>query len=445
MDIFERTLRGENHGSREYTLMRKDGKRIPCLIYASPIVRSGVTVGLRGIIIDNRDQKRLEQEILKAQKLESLGILAGGIAHDFNNILTSILGNLSLARLYLDRGDNGVDRVRDRVSDAETASRRAKDLTQQLLTFSKGGKPVKRLIASAEVIREAAGFTSIGSGVRCEFDLAEDLWDVEADAGQLTQVLNNLVINASQAMGRGGLVRIIADNIPEARSKTFSLGAGNHIRICVQDRGTGIPEEYLSRVFDPYFTTKEGGSGLGLATAYSIVHNHGGTITVDSRPGEGTTVCIFLPAEGTCSTRKVDVEIEPVCGQGKILVMDDEEGVRLVVSEMLDVLGYRCVTTGDGNEAVRLYREAMSGGDPFSAVLMDLTVPGGMGGKEAVMHLLDADPGVRVIASSGYSNDPVMSNHGAYGFKGVIGKPYRVKELAEVVRRILQTSERTEH
>ncbi len=385
------------------------------------------------MIEDITERKRYEEEALKARKLESLGVLAGGIAHDFNNYLTSILGNISLLRMRAAATDGDAEIL----AEAEKAAMRAKSLSQQLITFSTGGAPVRKSASLNELIEDSAMFALRGSRAKCVFSLPEDLWSAEIDEGQISQVLAHIVLNADQAMPGGGTIAVEAENLRVGKDSLQGLKPGGYVRIRVKDQGEGIPQENLSRIFDPYFTTKSGRSGLGLTAARSIVLKHEGSLTVDSEPGNGAVFTILLPATGAGGPEAAP-RGDLLAGRGgKVLVMDDEEMVRNVSREMLKALGYEVETAGDGNEAISLYRRAMEAGNPFDAVLMDLTVPGGMGGEEAIRKLLEIDPGVRAVVSSGYSDDPVMANHGKYGFRGVMTKPYRVSDLAATMKRAL--------
>jgi CheY-like chemotaxis protein len=307
-----------------------------------------------------------------------------------------------------------------------------------LLTFSKGGTPIKKILVISDLLKDVCQFTQRGSKITCEISAPEDLWPVEVDAGQIWQVINNLVVNADQAMPEGGTVRVTAENVVIGPQNAYNLPHAEYVKISVLDEGIGIAEQNISKIFDPYFTTKERGSGLGLATAYSIIKNHRGMITVESVLNKGTAFHIFLPA----SKRKTEAEEVPsgrvLTGKGKILVMDDEAQIRDVVGDLLTALGYGVCLAKDGVEAVDLYRAARDSSEPFDAVIMDLTVPGGVGGKEAVRKLLEIDPGVKAIVSSGYSNDPVMSDPAAYGFGGVVVKPYNAEELGKALYKILR-------
>jgi len=376
------------------------------------------------------EKRRMETELLRAQNLESLGVLAGGIAHDFNNILTGILGNVNLARILTGPGHEAFPRLED----AENAVAMAKRLAHQLLTFSRGGAPVKKLCSVARLVEEAANLAVRGSSVKCELHLPGDLDPVEVDRGQMHQVFNNLVINAVQSMPRGGLVKIRAENARLTPSSGVPLPPGAYVRIRVKDTGEGISPENVPRVFDPYFTTKQKGTGLGLASAYSIVKKHGGHITVDSAVGGGTTFTLYLPArEGGDPVGDPRPEA-CVPGQGRILVMDDEEVVRDIVHQMLRHLGYEVTLARDGPEAVELFSQAAASGRPFHLAILDLTVQGGWGGVETVRVLRRIEPGMKAIVASGYSQDPVMADFRGYGFCGVIRKPFRIDELSRAVR-----------
>ena len=393
-------------------------------------------IGAVVVLRDVTERQRQEEELLKTRKLESLGVLAGGIAHDFNNILTAILGNLSLARMYIDKS-HPVDEV---LAEAERASVRARDLTQQLLTFSRGGAPIKKTSSIAELLRDTSGFVLRGSNISPEYRIAPDLWAGRFDPGQISQVVNNLLINAKQAMPRGGKVIVSAENARLQEANPFGLPPGNYVAIAVQDFGVGIPTEHVDRIFDPYFTTKQTGSGLGLATAYSIVTKHEGFIGVESSPGDGARFTVVLPAiEGGSAAPDVQKTIARGRHQ-RVLLMDDEAAIRHIGAALLRQLGYEVEVAADGAEALRLYREATTGGRAFKAVIMDLTVPGGMGGQECLAALRALDPSVVALVSSGYSNDPIMANHAEYGFAGIVTKPYQLSELASALDSVIQPS-----
>ncbi|MCI0496165.1 ATP-binding protein [candidate division KSB1 bacterium] len=383
--------------------------------------------------IDITEKRAIEDELITARKLESIGILAGGIAHDFNNILTAILGNISLAKIYL----RFEDELFEILTKAEKASLQAKNLTKQLLTFSKGGAPVIKTSSITDVIVDTAQFALRGSNVRCDLRIDKNLWPVDADEGQISQVINNLVINADQAMPTGGVIEIHGENITIDHINQLQLEKGNFIKISVKDRGVGIPKEMLDKIFDPYFTTKPQGNGLGLATSFSIIKNHRGYLTVDSKIGIGTTFTIYLPASKQQYTSTVEKKNHVFNGKGKILVLDDEEIIRDVVHRMLTYLGFDVELAKDGVEAIECYERAMNSDKPFDAVIMDLTIPGGMGGKEAIECLHQLDPNVCALVSSGYSTDPIMADFKKYGFKGVVCKPYKLDELSEALLSVI--------
>jgi signal transduction histidine kinase/CheY-like chemotaxis protein len=389
---------------------------------------------LLAIIRNTTSDRRVEEERLRAQKLESVGLLAGGIAHDFNNLLTVMLANLSLAGSYA----RGIPDLQEILSEAVEASHRAKELTGQLLTFARGGTPVRETASVADLVKASASFALRGSRARHELAVARDLLDTDIDVGQINQVLHNLIINAEQAMPAGGTIAIGAENVTIAGDERPPLLPGKYVRIFVKDEGIGIPEKYLDHIFDPYFTTKEKGSGLGLATSYSIVRKHDGLITVESRIGEGSTFSVFLPAsEKPANGRAAPERGGLAAGSGRVLVMDDEETVLLVAQRILKTLGYSATPVRSGTEAIAEYAAARERSEPFDAAIMDLTIPGGMGGREAIGRLKELDPAVKAIASSGYSNDPVMANYRDYGFAAVLAKPYTVDDLATTLSRVV--------
>ncbi|MEA1961665.1 MAG: ATP-binding protein [Bacillota bacterium] len=412
-------LEEHKHALCSFTNIQINGE--PCVLFLS------TDISLR---------KQLEEERLKASKLESLGVLAGGIAHDFNNLLTVIVGNLALAQMNLKERCEGQDEISELLVEAEKASFQARGLTQQLLTFAKGGAPVRETYFIKELIRDSAGFALCGSNVICEFRFDPNLMPVDMDGGQMSQVINNLIINAIQAMPNGGRIKITAENRALSGYEFSSLGTGDYVRIAIQDQGIGVPEKLQKRIFDPYFTTKVTGSGLGLATSYSIIRKHNGHIALESKPGEGTTFFIYLP--GSQQEKRSGTNYETIYpGRGRILVMDDEERVREVAGQILDSIGYEVELTKDGLQALEIYQKAMEQNEPFDLVIMDLTIPGGMGGKETMQKLLETDPEVKVIVCSGYSNDPIMADYKAWGFKGVIAKPYGIRELSATIGRVI--------
>ncbi len=377
------------------------------------------------------EHELLEQERLRGAKLESLSTLAGGIAHDFNNLLTGVMGNIGLAKMYVEPDGKALETL----DEAEKAAGRARNLTQQLLTFARGGKPVKKYTDIATLIRESATFALRGSAVKLELSLPDDLWPVEVDEGQMNQVIQNIIINAEEAMPAGGILQIRAVNTVVKKAGALLLSKGNYILIDIGDEGVGISREHLERIFEPYFTTKQRGSGLGLSTVYSIIKNHGGCVFAESAQGKGTTFHIYLPASGRPSrVREEPAPDSPTRDGGRVLVMDDDEIIRKMLSNMLQLIGFEAEVTGDGAEALARYARAHESGEPFYAVIMDLTIPGGMGGKEAISKLLEIDPDARVIVSSGYATDPIMSEYKKYGFSAVIAKPYSVGQLEEILR-----------
>ena len=378
-------------------------------------------------VIDVNERKCAEELTLRNSKLESLGLLAGGIAHDFNNILAAILGNLSLARAQMTNPEKLVKRL----ADAETAAVRAKDLTLQLLTFARGGAPVKKVIYLKYLIKEATQFAIHGTTVSCEFFLADDLWPVMADSGQVSQVLHNLALNAVQTMPEGGKLTIRAQNVAPPP------GESRCVEVAVADTGAGIAADLLSKIFDPYYTTRSQGSGLGLATCHAILQKHGGTISVESTLGQGSVFSIRLPTADEDAVPDAFLDSKVHHGQGQILVMDDEAAVRDIAQASLEELGYSVECAADGGTASELYRRRKAEGNPFAAVILDLTVPGSIGGKEALADLREIDPQVKAIVSSGYASDPVMANYREYGFSAVLSKPYQLEELSKVLHDLL--------
>jgi len=436
MERYKQRLDGKDIPKEyEFRMLHKDGvTRVFVNMLVGLIDYQGKAASM-GTVKDMTERKKMEAEIQKAQKLESLGILAGGIAHDFNNILTAITGNISLAKMYAKPGLE----VYDILTEVEKASLRAKNLTTQLLTFSKGGIPVKKLTSITKLIKDSASFALSGSNVKCEISIQDNLWPAEIDEGQVSQVIHHLIINAQQAMPQGGIIRLNAENIVLDKGHPLPLNVGKYIKISLYDEGIGIPQEYLLKIFDPYFTTKQEGSGLGLATAYSIIKKHDGYITVESKLGAGTTFSVYLPASETeIPISKDTVTLTPAGkGKGKILVMDDDEIVRIVVGRMLSQCGYEAEFAEHGEGAIELYKKAKESGAPFDAVIIDLVIPAGMGGKDAMQKLLELDPDIRAIVSSGYSDDTVMSDYRKYGFKGSLAKPYEITDLRQMLHNVI--------
>ena len=421
-----------------YHVLHKDGSRIPVEISTSIMELEGRKI-IQGIFRDLREKIKLEEEIQKAQRLESAGVLAGGMAHDFNNLLTSILGNVSLAKVFADPEG----KVYERLTETEKAVMRAKNLTQQLLTFAKGGVPVTRTVDLSNTIVESAEFALRGAILKCVYQIAENLWPVEADLGQISQVIHNLVINAYHSMPNGGSCRVEAKNILNRDTASIPLPEGRYVKISVQDFGSGILPEHLNKIFDPFFTTKRSGTGLGLSTAYSIIKKHGGVLTVDSEVGKGSIFHIFLPVSDKTGPPAVEDEAQAVIlkGSGKVLLIDDEEFLLEMASELLQHLGYTVETAIDGKEALDLYKKGLESGQKHTVVIMDLTIPGGMGGKETIRELKKIDPDAKTIVSSGYATDPILSNFKEYGFDAMLPKPYEVEELAKILHKVIHQSD----
>jgi two-component system, cell cycle sensor histidine kinase and response regulator CckA len=431
---YARRLRGEAvPDCYEATLMRKDGQRVSVEIKPCIIPYQGQPA-IMALLRDITDRKQWEEALLQAKKLESVGVLAGGIAHDFNNILTAILANISLAKRYADPHGKTFGRL----TAAENACRRATALTHQLLTFAQGGAPMRRTMAITDLIHDAVDFALRGSNVRGDVILPAQLWPVEIDPDQIHQVLHHVILNAQQAMPQGGVVEVRADNLPSDAALPPLLPPGRWIKITIRDRGCGIPADQLPNIFDPYVTTKARGSGLGLTIAHNIVTKHDGYITVASEVGVGTTVALYLPASASALVSTPARPSLPIVRQETILVMDDDEAIRDVLVDMLTQLGYQSQCVREGAEAIALYQQARDMGQPFVAVLLDLTIPGGMGGRETLAHLQAIDSQVRAIVSSGYATDPLMAHYRAYGFRGVLRKPYTVEGLEEVLQRVLE-------
>jgi two-component system cell cycle sensor histidine kinase/response regulator CckA len=416
----------------EIDYVDREGRITPIELNAN-VMQDSALPRIFTICRDITERRQLEEERLKTQKIESIGTLAGGIAHDFNNLLQGIFGYISVAKTSLDQKDRSLAMLEQ----AEKALHQSVSLTTQLLTFSKGGKPVKKRISLQPVIENAAKFALSGARSSCQMDIEPDLWQVDADDGQLGQVIQNMVLNADQAMPAGGTVVVNAKNFPGLDSKYPQLPKGRYVEISVQDRGIGIPEKYRQKIFDPYFTTKEKGSGLGLATSYSIIRNHGGLVDVTSEVGKGTTFFIYLPAVEMEKEVKETPAAPPVVRKGKILVMDDEEMIRKIAGELIRTLGHDVDFAESGEIAIGKYETAMKSGKPFDVVILDLTIRGGMGGRDAIERLRVIDPGVRAIVSSGYSDDAVVADYKKYGFEAQLTKPYKIEGLKDALNTLL--------
>jgi PAS domain S-box-containing protein len=428
---------GHHSVSRCTLLVSKQLTEHPIEEIAAPLRDgAGRTIGMVVAFRDISDALKAQAEAAKTSKVASLGLLAGGIARDFNNILMAIMGNVSIARVTTPPGT-----AARALEEAQQACVRARQLTWQLLTFSRGSVPVKKTTAVSRIVEESAVLALRGSNVQHTFEIAPDLWPVAADESQLVQVFTNVLTNARQAMPSGGTVVIRAENIFERDTRweyALSVQTGRYVRISVTDSGIGIPEENLPRIFDPYFSTKQHGSGLGLATAHSIIKNHGGYVSVKSKPGQGTMLQVNLPAFDAAELG-IAVNTRPAAGAGRILVMDDEATIRNLAVNMLKFLGHDAEVAEDGASAVEHYKRALMTGRPFDAVLLDLVVPGGMGGREAIELLNEIDPSVNAVIVSGYAQDATLTEFQSYGFKASMAKPYTLEELGTTLHSIMAT------
>ncbi|HBG07003.1 MAG: hypothetical protein A2075_17075 [Geobacteraceae bacterium GWC2_58_44] len=414
----------------------KDGRWLWAEINATAERDSeGTITGFHGITREITERKEREKELLKIEQLECLGVLAGGIAHDFNNILTCIMGNISFAQTFVD----ATHKSHKPLAEAEKASMRAAELAHQLLTFARGGEPVKKLVLLQHLVHETSSLVLSGSNVKAVIDVPDSIHAIEADEGQMTQVFHNIIVNATQAMPGGGTMTVTAQNETLTGGNNMNLPGGSYVRLSFADRGCGISVDNLKKIFNPYFTTKQAGAGLGLASVFSILRRHAGHIGVSSEAGKGTTFTIYLPSTGKvcCQTESSVAPSNSLCPGGSILVMDDEKLILDITANLLGHLGYQSATCENGAEAIARYKAARDSGSPFSAVIMDLTIPGGMGGKEAAQLILAIDPKACLIVSSGYSNDPVMSDYSTYGFQGAIAKPYKLAKFQQLLNSIL--------
>lgn len=430
---------GKSTGPINHTiLLAKDGARREIAYTASPI--HDLENNIIGIVVIFRDvttESKMKEEALKLKKLQSVGVLAAGIAHDFNNILAAILGNINLAGLFL----SPTDKAYPLLQEAEKASLRAKKLTQQLLTFSKGGEPVRTTTSIATLIRDSAEIILRKSSVTCQYQISKELWLTSIDPDQISQVIQNLVLNACQATPSGGTIYITCVNIAANSEETsFNIKNGKYIKVTIEDNGIGIPEDVIDNVFDPFFTTKEKGSGLGLAVAYSIIKKHDGYISIKSTHEKGTISTFYIPATGSGSQNSENKSHggHKMHDKRKILVMDDEKMMLQVITRMLTHLGYDVVSASDGAEVVSQYKRLLDTNNKISAIIMDLTVPGGMGGLEAAQAILTINPKTKVIAASGYSSDPVMAHYQEYGFSAAITKPFNLSDLNNTLHSVLK-------
>ncbi len=422
-------------------LVAKDGSEHSIADSGAPIRnRESEIIGVVLVFRDVTEKNRMEEELAKVEKLKSVGVLAGGIAHDFNNILAAILGNINLAAL----DTNLLPETKKLLDAAEKASLRAKDLTQQLLTFSKGGEPIKQAASIPEVIKDSADFVLHGSNVACRYHIPDDLWLVEIDKGQISQVIQNIIINAKHAMPEGGVINVVCDNVDSLHVEGVAMPRDQKIvKVSIMDSGIGMSANIIDKIFDPYFSTKQEGSGLGLAISHSIIMKHNGHIAVKSTPDAGTSFTLFLPASADQQEKEKKEEvIEEGKGKAKIMVMDDKKIVRDIAKAMLSQMGHEVVLVEDGAAALQSYREHHDSGEPVDIVIMDLTIPGGMGGKDAVKEMLAFDPSAKVIVSSGYSNDAAMANWQEYGFVAAVVKPYQFQEFTKVINQVLSSTDK---
>jgi PAS domain S-box-containing protein len=422
------------------SLVAKDGRELPISDSAAPILDdSGAILGVVLVFRDMTERQRLAEAMHRVQSMDSIGVLAGGIAHDFNNLLTGIFGNVYLARKFAAEGN--LLETQELLSHAMEVFDRAKALTQQLLTFSKGGTPVRSIQEIGALVRNSVQFALSGSNVSVAFGIPDDIWLCDCDGNQIGQVIDNLVLNAVQANPGGGEIEVwVGNRTLEEDAKGSPSHNGNFVEIVIHDNGAGMSPEVLSKIFTPFFSTKPTGHGLGLAAVYSIVQRHDGWVEVESEPGAGTTFHVFLPADphGVAQTSSVDSSsVEPLRGTGRILVMDDQKYIANFMSDMLEYLGYSPTTAKDGKEAVLAFKRAEESGDPFRACILDLTIPGGMGGIQTALAIQAIRPGTIVVASSGYTDNPVVLEPKGHGFSASLMKPFRMEDLANVLKNVL--------
>ncbi|MFW5775241.1 MAG: hybrid sensor histidine kinase/response regulator [Chitinivibrionales bacterium] len=410
-------------------LISRDKRKFVIADSGAPITdNGGNTIGVVLVFRDTTEKQKLLEATQRASKLESLGILAGGIAHDFNNLLGGIFG-------YIDMADELSKQplVSNYLRKATDSIDRARALTQQLLTFAKGGSPNTAVHILFPFIRDSVQFALSGSNVRCRFDIQKELWPCEIDTNQIGQVIDNIVINAKQAMSEGGTMELSAANIHIQPASALQLTEGPYVKICIRDHGNGIPADIMPKIFDPFFSTKSKGHGLGLSTCYSIIHRHGGTIDVDSESGKGTTFTIYLPASPGANPITANQFRKNHQGHGTLLIMEDEKNLREMIRVMLEYLGYQTVLTGNGREAIETFKECRKNCRSIDGMIFDLTIPGEMGGREALELIRRIDPEIPVFVASGYANDPVMASPQQYGFTASICKPFRKNELAAML------------
>ncbi|MFQ5979960.1 MAG: response regulator [Candidatus Heimdallarchaeota archaeon] len=452
----------DSHGLETFVKMHKQAQNVPIIVLTGlddedvaikaaregaqdylvkgtitgPMLARSIRYAIERLEIQQELKKSLlVQERLRFQKLESLGVLAGGIAHDFNNILLTIFSNIALAKMDIDPKSPAFEAIEE----SEKAYSRIKAQTRQLLTFAKGGVPIKEVASINRLLRKTAKFALSGSNLKLIFSISDDLWPVYVDSNQIGQIMHNLILNSQHAQPNGGIIEIKGENIVLGSDERIPGGQRNSkwIKIALKDTGSGIPEKHLEKIFDPYFTTKHEGRGLGLATVYSILKNHGGHIKVKSAEGVGTTITFYLPASDKVPVKnEISEPTTPFTGERRILLMDDDEILLSSISRLLLRQGFKVKCARDGLEAIEMYKQALQSSQPYDAVIMDLVVPGGMGGKESMQKLIEIDPDIKAIVSSGYSDDPVMADYEKYGFCGVLPKPYKIRELATLIQEV---------
>lgn len=424
----------------EAAFLHRNGDAVPVEVNAAPTLKEGVPIGFLFTAKDISKRRRIEEELLRAKKLESIGILAGGIAHDYNNLLTAIVGYITLAESTMKPGDEALTHL----GQARYAANMAKTLSRKLITFSRGGKPAKKPAPVSPLLEDSLPFALAGSNIECELLIPKHLWPVEHDASQMSQAIHNIVTNSREAMPKGGTLRVKAENMRIRRRNGNLVEPGDWVRITIEDEGFGIPQQHMDKVFDPYFTTKEMGAqkglGLGLAISHSIIRNHQGYLLVESEPDRGTTVHIYLPASNPARGREGSSHGSTRNrGAIRILVMDDEEIVLEITGKMLKRAGYEIGLAKNGAEAIRLFTQSIEEDNPFHLALLDLTVRGGIGGKEVVRKLLEIEPGLKAVVSSGFSDDPVMRDFPIYGFSAAVTKPYDIGDLREIIEKVFES------